>query len=168
MKYKPLLHKLVRGWSFVGELPRAARKHHRKGGLEITDPLLTAPAVNPRDLQSARVVCSCAHASCWDDNLSRNQVFLCLGLITKPSQALGHMTLLCSRWQPHGQSRKPSQVSLQTATWVGHSGHKGPKGRGMTIHTDTRVCRHRADPSHPPEASWGGRGGARTQFLCIP
>lgn len=56
-------------------------------GLEITDPLLTAPAVNPRDLQSARVVCSCAHASCWDDNLSRNQVFFVSGLNhqTQPS-----------------------------------------------------------------------------------
>lgn len=73
-----------------------------------------APAVNPQDLWSVTVVCSCSHASRWDDNLSRNQVFflcVCLGLITKLSKALDHMTFLFSRWEPHVQPQKLSKVN---------------------------------------------------------
>lgn len=46
-------------------------------------------AVNRYDLWSVRVVCNCNHTSCWDDNLSRNQVFFLSGLNHQTQPSLG-------------------------------------------------------------------------------
>lgn len=79
--------------------------------------------------------------------------FLCLDLITKPSQALRHVTFHSAGGSPMSSLRNWAG-SLSIEKWVGCSGNKGSKGREVTIHAERGVCTHRTDPPLPQKL-WG-------------
>lgn len=114
-----------------------------------------APAVNPQDLQSVGVACSCNHASCWDDNLSRNQVFFVSGLNHQTQPSPGpHDFFIQQVAAPCPISE--TKLGLTSDREVGGPfQYRGFSGQKDDSHADTAESRQRADLALPPEASGG-------------
>ena len=110
-----------------------------------------APAVNPQDLQSVRVVCSCNRASCWDDNCSRNQVFFVSGLHHQTQPSLGPCDFVMQQVACQAVPRPTSETKpgLPLRSKVGRT-FWPPYSKGRRRKTCRhRGVRHKADPPLP-------------------
>ena len=110
-----------------------------------------APAVNPQDLQSVRVVCSCNRASCWDDNCSRNQVFFVSGLHHQTQPSLGPCDFVMQQVACQAVPRPTSKTKpgLPLRSKVGRT-FWPPYSKGRRRKTcRQRGVRHKADPPLP-------------------